>query len=137
MKGDARPYGNVDIQKIECVGHVQKRMGKRLRDLKKNAKGRVLADGKTIGGKGRLTDVEIQKIQAYYGNAIRGNTNDLVKMRAAVRAIFFHKLSSDVRPSHNFCLIDWCPYKQAEAAGTIQTFKHSNNSTCLKQSWRR
>ena len=102
-------------------------MGKRLRDLKKNAKGRVLADGKTIGGKGRLTDVEINKIQAYYGNAIRGNTNNLVKMRNAVWAIFFHKLSHDAHPVHNFCLVEWCPYKQAQAQGTLQTFKHKNN----------
>ena len=32
----------------------------------------------------RLTDIEINKIQAYYGNAIRGNTNNLVGMRCAV-----------------------------------------------------
>ena len=87
---DSKPYGvDVEVQKLECVGHVQKRMGKKLRDLKKYAKGKKLADGKSIGGRGRLTDTEINKIQAYYGNAIRGNVNNLVGIRAAVWAIFF------------------------------------------------
>ena len=58
-------------------------------NLKKNAKGRKLSAGKTIGGRGRLTDSEINQIQAYYGNAIRGNTNNLVGIKAAVWAIFF------------------------------------------------
>ena len=110
-------------------------MGKRLCDLKKNAKGRTLADGKSIGGRGKLTDMEINKIQAYYCNAIRGNINNLVGMRSAVWAFFyfyfilffFHKLSTDEKPCHNFCLRDWCPYKQAEATGTLQTFNHTNN----------
>ena len=39
-----------------------------------------------------------------------------------------HKnLTANAKPCHDFCLVDWCPYKQAEAAGTLQTFKHSNN----------
>lgn len=38
---DSKPYGDdVEVQKLECVGHVQKRMGKKLRDLKKYAKGK-------------------------------------------------------------------------------------------------
>lgn len=32
---DSKPYDPIMIQKKECVGHVQKRLGKRLRDLKK------------------------------------------------------------------------------------------------------
>ena len=72
------------IVKIECVGHVQKRMGTRLRNLKKGMKGRVLSDDKPIeegggrgGGGGRLSDEQINEIQAYYGNAIRANTQNL------------------------------------------------------------
>ena len=53
--------------------------------------------------------------------------NNLVGIRAAVWAIFFHKLSTDDKPSHNFSLLEWCPYKQAEAAGTLVNFKHANN----------
>ena len=42
-----KPYGdNIEIKKLECVGHIQKRMGTRLRNLK--ATKRKLSDGKSI-----------------------------------------------------------------------------------------
>lgn len=45
---DAQPYGpNYLVKKRECIGHVQKRMGTRLRNLKKQHK---------LGGRGKLTD---------------------------------------------------------------------------------
>ncbi|GFY36620.1 uncharacterized protein TNCV_28241 [Trichonephila clavipes] len=47
-----KPYGDDHlIQKIECVGHVQKRMGTRLRKLKLVYSKKKLSDGKTISGK--------------------------------------------------------------------------------------
>ncbi|GFV86746.1 uncharacterized protein TNCV_3964761 [Trichonephila clavipes] len=47
-----KPYGGDHlIQKIECVGHVQKRMGTRLRKLKLEYSKKKLSDGKTIDGK--------------------------------------------------------------------------------------
>ncbi|GBN09076.1 hypothetical protein AVEN_126267-1 [Araneus ventricosus] len=52
-----KPYGiNTTIEKVECVGHVEKRMGTRLRKLKKDMKRKKLSDGKTICGRERLTD---------------------------------------------------------------------------------
>lgn len=125
---DAKPYGDLQVTKIECVGHVQKRMGTRLRNLKKGMKGSKLGDGKSIGGQGRLTDVEINKIQSYYGNAIRENKGDLEKMRRAVWAVYFHKRSQDDAPTHNFCDIKWCPYLKAEATNTVSTFEHKGHS---------
>jgi len=50
------PYGETVVRKVECVGHIQKRMGGRLRRNRKDLKGKRLADGKTIGGRNRLTD---------------------------------------------------------------------------------
>ena len=32
---DVKPYGSVNMKKYECVGHVQKRMGAMLIDMKK------------------------------------------------------------------------------------------------------
>ncbi|GFX66269.1 uncharacterized protein TNCV_342431 [Trichonephila clavipes] len=62
-----KPYGDdYLIQKIECVGHVQKRMGTRLMKLKLVYSKKELSDGKTIGGKGRLTDSLIDKLAHYY-----------------------------------------------------------------------
>ncbi|GFS66943.1 uncharacterized protein TNCV_4561921 [Trichonephila clavipes] len=63
-----KPYGdNIEIEKIECVGHVQKRMGSRLRKLKSSLGKKKLSDGKTIGEKGRLTDVVINRLTTFMG----------------------------------------------------------------------
>ncbi|CAB4023071.1 Hypothetical predicted protein [Paramuricea clavata] len=66
-------YTDCKVEKLDCVGHVQKRMGKHLLNLKATTKGK-LADGKSIGGKGRLSEAKIKKIQKYYRLAIRQNT---------------------------------------------------------------
>ena len=87
---DSNPYGELKIHKKECVGHVQKRMGTRLRKLKDSLKGRKLSDGKTIGGKGRLTDVKIDQITSYYDwNAIRANKGNLTKLGRQCRQYTF------------------------------------------------
>lgn len=39
---DSKPYDNCDINKLECVGHIQKRVGGRLRRLLKEKKGNNL-----------------------------------------------------------------------------------------------
>ena len=51
-------YTNCKVEKLDCVGHVQKRMGKHLMNLKATTKGK-LPDGKPIGGQGRLTESKI------------------------------------------------------------------------------
>ncbi|GFV96289.1 uncharacterized protein TNCV_2868691 [Trichonephila clavipes] len=99
-----KPYGDDHlIQKIECVGHVQKRMGTRLRKLKLVYSKKKLSDGKTIGGKGRLTDSLIDKLAHYYGNAIRCNSTSVKEMRKAIWAVWGHSCSTDDEPMHWFC----------------------------------
>ena len=66
-------YGEIKVEKLDCVGHVQKRMDKHLLNLKARTKGK-LADGKPIGGIGRLSDTRIKKFQKDYGLSIRQNT---------------------------------------------------------------
>ena len=78
-------YKGTKIKKLECVGHVQKRVGCRLRNLK------II---KGLSGKGKRTNAMIDRLQNYYGIAIRQNKNDLKKMQAAVRATLFHVASS-------------------------------------------
>ncbi|GFS56961.1 uncharacterized protein TNCV_2661431 [Trichonephila clavipes] len=68
---EAKVYGDTEVEKLECVGHVQKRMGTRLRNILKMSKGIKLSDGKNISGRGRLTLKEVDSIQHYYGLAIR------------------------------------------------------------------
>ncbi|GFX81198.1 uncharacterized protein TNCV_1911901 [Trichonephila clavipes] len=52
-------YGKDSVTKLECIGHIQKRVGTRLRKLKSRNKG--------LGGKGKLTDGLINKLQNYFG----------------------------------------------------------------------
>lgn len=98
-----KPYGDRIIEKLECIGHVQKRLGSRLRRLKNKMKGRKLADDKVLGGKGRLTDAVVDKLQTYYGLAIRRNVHDKTDMKNAIWAIFDHKISTDENPQHDYC----------------------------------
>ena len=102
--GDSSSFGQVkaaldekfgsdyEVKKEECVGHVQKRLGTALRKYKKDNKGKKLSDGKTVGGKGRLTDKVIDKMQNYYGKAIRGNKGDLNGMKESIKAIQYHMI---------------------------------------------
>jgi hypothetical protein len=59
-------------------------MGTRMRGLVKDKTGTKLHDSKPLGGKGRLTESEIEKLQNYYGLAIRRNVNNLEAMKRAV-----------------------------------------------------
>ncbi|GFW36045.1 uncharacterized protein TNCV_4929081 [Trichonephila clavipes] len=122
-------YGNeYPIEKLECIGHVMKRMGTRLRRLKAQLKGQILSDGKCLSGKNRLTEHEIGNLQSYYGSAIRRNHSSVQNMRQTIWAIFLHKLSTDEYPQHGFCPIgedSWCGFKKAEASG--KSYKHKNS----------
>jgi hypothetical protein len=112
----SKPYKDVEISKLECIGHIQKRMGCRLRKLKAKYSGQTLSDGKPIKGANRLTDSLIDKFQDYYGKAIRNNCDNVDKMVKSVWAIWFHRLSTDENPQHALCDKDWCGYLKAKAA---------------------
>ncbi|GFT57004.1 transposable element Tcb1 transposase [Trichonephila clavipes] len=51
----------------------------------------------------RLTDAEIDKLQRYYGLAVRNNTDIINSMKRAIWATYFHKASTDARPQHGLC----------------------------------
>jgi len=118
---DCNPYDDLIIEKKECIGHVQKRMGTRLRDVKKKNKG--------IGGKGsgKLTDKLIKDLTLYYGLAIRRHPDSVEEMKKAVWATFHHKCSKDDEPNHGDCPPgenSWCKWRIAEAAGKLDDFHH-------------
>ena len=103
------------------MGHVQKRLGSRLRSLKKRLGKNHLEDGKPIGGKGRLTDKVIDKLQVYYGKAIRQNTHSVDAMQNAIMAIWHHNKSTDDNPDHDLCPEgenSWCGFQRDAAKGT-------------------
>ncbi|GFW16319.1 uncharacterized protein TNCV_4264841 [Trichonephila clavipes] len=118
------PYS---IEKVECVGHIQKRMGARLRKLKTMNRGKKLSDGKSISGKNRLTDKFIDTITTYYGNAIRQNNSSVSDMRQAIWAIYCHYRSTDEEPMHHFCPIgdtSWCKYQKAVATNIVLLYSN-------------
>ena len=130
-------YPGCKVEKHDCVGHVQKRMGKHLLKLKAATKGK-LDDGKTIGGKGRLTEEKIKKLQKYYGLAIRQNTIGknspseqeidaaVYQMKKNIIASLHHSVQShDLAKQHRFCPrgeTSWCKWQQDKASGT-STYK--------------
>lgn len=121
------PY-NIHVKKEECINHVSKRMGTRLRKIKReNVTAVQTKKGKTImrsqlGGANKLTDALIDKLSSYYGMAIRNDVNtDEETMRRAVWASFLY--SSDDRDStHMLCpkgKESWCRWRVAQAEGKI------------------
>ncbi|GFX73082.1 uncharacterized protein TNCV_1704841 [Trichonephila clavipes] len=96
-----KPYGDdYLIQKIECVGYVQKRMGTRLRKLILVYSKKKLSDGKTIGGKGNA--------ESHLG------------------CVWGHSCSTDDEPMHWFCPTNpntWCKYNAA-INNNLQNYKH-------------
>ena len=111
-------YSNVEVKKLECVGHYQKRVGTRLRNLKKREKG--------LGGRGRLTDAMIDRLQNFFGLAIRQNVGNLEGMKAGVLASLFHVASSKSNNWHYpHCPTgpdSWCKYNIDKPNGT-QSYK--------------
>lgn len=75
---DCEPYDNFIVKKKECIGHVQKRMETRLRNLKKDTKG--------LSGKGKLTGKVIDELALYYGLAIKRNSNSVQNMKKEIWA---------------------------------------------------
>ena len=102
-----RPYSaTVFVRKEECVNHVAKRMGTNLRLLVKEYKGKKLEDGKSLRGKGRLTNARIDAIQNFNGRAIHDNKGNTEKMSEEIWAILYHYPSTVDKPMYTNCPID-------------------------------
>ena len=83
-------YPGFDIVKAECIGHVQKRVGARLRAYKEKYKGVILVDGKPLTGAGRMTEKVMNTLQNYYGMIIRSNVGNLYQMKKGIGSIMKH-----------------------------------------------
>ena len=106
--GDTKSYVNVkdtviEIKKLECDGHYQKRVGTRLQNLEKKKK------EKGLGGRGRLTDATIDRPQNYAGVAIWQNVGDLKSMKSSFLASLFHVLSNKDNSYHSLSTLPYWP----------------------------
>ena len=125
---NAKPYVHFNITptKLECVGHVQKRLGTRLRDLRKAHKNSTTS----MSGRGKLTDKVINTLQNYLGMAIRDNKGNLYQMKKAVGAVLWHCTQfADEAFRHRFCPSNensWCKWQRDQITGN-STYKKSIN----------
>ena len=113
----ANPYGDDVTITVGFVGHVQKRMGTQLRRLWMEHKDLAipLPSGtvrKGVKGQRRLTADLVNKLQNYYGMAIRSNLGNKFGMVSAIAAIFGHHSNN-----HTFCppgAYTWCKYMRGD-----------------------
>ena len=111
------------VVKAECVGHVQKRVGTRLRQIKTTCKDTMPSSGKKKPRKlvSFLTHDLINRLQNYYGLAVRRSTNTSVhEMRKAI-ALFHCSQANLIDGQHQFCPSrsdSLCKYQADEINGT-------------------
>ena len=122
MNHSAGPYANAAVTKKECVSHIAKRLGTRLRLLNKTAAEDITTSTvtrrmKTVyGGKNMLTDTVIDKLTSYFGEAIRDCTMTSVEsMRKQALLGYYHASSTGADPKHMDCLkgpVSYCFYNK-------------------------
>ncbi|GFX96874.1 uncharacterized protein TNCV_1996061 [Trichonephila clavipes] len=116
-------YGKDSVTKYECIGHVQKRVGAKLRKLK--------SKNKNLSGKGKLTDSFIDRLQNYYGIAVRSTVGNLSGLQQNVISALFHCSSSVEKLMHGQCPIGkdcWCYYQRALSCGKKPNEKYKGLS---------
>ncbi|GFU56082.1 uncharacterized protein TNCV_3405441 [Trichonephila clavipes] len=116
-------YGKDSVTKYECIGHVQKRVGARLCKLK--------SKNKNLSGKGKLTDSFIDRLQNYYGIAVRSNVETYPVFSKMLLQLCFiaHQVS------RNRCMgsvpsekDSWCYYQRALSCGKKPNEKYKGLS---------
>ena len=82
---ESNPYPGKSVNKLECIGHIQKRVGSNLIKLSQQhsfMKGR---------GERKLTKKVINTLQNYYGMAIRSSRQTIItQMKMAIAAVLCH-----------------------------------------------
>ena len=125
---DSKFYGDFTLEKLECVGHVQKRLGTRLRKLRTGKKHEMLSDGKKSSRKGRLADKIINEMENYYGMSIQQNPEQLHEMKKGIGAVLSHCSDiQDLEARHQFCpksIHSWCKYQSDKIIG-MSTYRFS------------
>lgn len=131
LNEELKPYGSdVKIDKLECVNHVNKRMGTGLRNLRKDNKN-------VTGGRGGLTDAKIKKLGEHYRNAIMKNVTTsneesvidkhVKDMEKDILASLHHSVyHRNPATQHKYCSPDWCKYQQDKVNKT-QTYDHEQS----------
>ncbi|CAF1660373.1 unnamed protein product, partial [Adineta ricciae] len=120
------PYPGKEIKKIEDLNHFSKRMKRALETKKRELGRKKLSDGKTIGGKNRLSAQAIIRLQMAFRSTIKKCKNNLNLLRQRSWAIFWHKYSTNNEPHHEWCSVDWCGYLKSIRDGT--SYDHTSHA---------
>ncbi|KAK3800667.1 hypothetical protein RRG08_003074 [Elysia crispata] len=123
------------VEKRECVNHVAKRVGKRLRTTVDDAKKKRI----TLGGKGegQLTEKKMTRLQKHYRKAVLSHS-DVPSMKQAILATVKHCSSKDDDPKHSHCptgVKSHCFYQRAIAKGEPPSSHKENLSTYQNDKW--
>jgi hypothetical protein len=132
----SKPYDVFSIipEKLECVGHVQKRIGSRLRNRRKVSYG-----DKKLSGKGRLTEASVNTLQNAFGIAVRQtaakqNLTDeqkVYQMKKNIKAVLRHYTDfEDKSHRHILCPIgpdSWCKWKKSKNADADENYSPKLN----------
>ena len=116
INDNLKPYGDTKVEKLDCVNHVHKRMGKGLRELLKS-------NAKITGGRGGLTKPKIKQLTDYYKIAIMSNTTKskdekvikqhIKSMKKSILASLYHSVyNKNPKTMHKYCPVEWCQYKK-------------------------
>ncbi|KAK8372313.1 hypothetical protein O3P69_019807 [Scylla paramamosain] len=121
------PYGkDYVIEKWDCTNHVAKRLGTGLRNLRKDTYIEVNQSGSrkrrsVLGGKNKLTDKVIDRLQHYFKISIKRKANTTEgEMRDEIMSSFYHCTSTDDNHHHDLCPKgedSWCFFQAAVARG--------------------
>ena len=107
-------YPEITVEKCECIGHYQKRVGNRLRKLRARTKGLggknkkvpkkdVCGKSKVVKAKSRLTGSIIRQTPELFRFALRSNVGNVKNMQDAILACMFYVASSDSNNYHDYC----------------------------------
>ena len=103
----------MEVKKLECADQVQKRVGSRLRNLRKSKKG--------LSWQGRLTNDTIDCLKIHNVIAIRQNVGNFLGMKKTIHAVLSHVSSSKKNSWHDHCPSgesSWCKFNQDQTCGT-------------------
>lgn len=115
---NAKPYGDVEIIKEECVNHVSKRLATALDKLPASVKN---THGVSIGGAGdgKLKKELIPSLQTYYRLEITRNAPNVEAMQKDIMATLKHCSSTNEDPDHEDCPKgeeSWCLYNKSRSS---------------------
>ena len=104
------------------LGTSKKRVGGHLRKLTSSDKA-PLSDGKSLSRKGRLTEKMINKLQNFFGIAVRQCTVTTVyQLKRAISDVLYHcSDANNLEARHQFCsktIDSWCQFQADKCNGT-------------------